>query len=79
MRPCRWSRGAGFPDHHRFSAAERAALLAEAERLGADLVTTEKDRVRLPADFPALTLPVSLAFADETPLDGSFGSAYGSG
>ncbi len=59
----------GFPDHHAFTAAERGALLADAERLGADLVTTEKDRVRLPADFPALALPVSLAFADEGPFD----------
>ena len=37
----------GFPDHHRFAAAEAAALVAEAERAGLTLVTTEKDFVRL--------------------------------
>lgn len=36
-----------FPDHHHFSDAEAAALLAEAENAGARLVTTEKDFVRL--------------------------------
>ena len=50
----------GFPDHHAFTAAERGVLLAEAERLGADLVTTEKDRVRLPRRFSGL-LPAGVA------------------
>ena len=36
-----------FADHHPFSEAEAAALLAEAEALGAVPVTTEKDRARL--------------------------------
>ncbi|MCJ2057594.1 tetraacyldisaccharide 4'-kinase [Methylobacterium sp. J-048] len=42
-----------FPDHHPYRAAELAALAAEADRLGAELVTTEKDAVRLPAAFAA--------------------------
>lgn len=37
----------GFPDHHRFTAEEAAALVAEAERASLALVTTEKDFVRL--------------------------------
>jgi tetraacyldisaccharide 4'-kinase len=37
-----------FPDHHRFSAAEIVVLRRDAERAGARLVTTAKDRVRLP-------------------------------
>jgi tetraacyldisaccharide 4'-kinase len=37
----------GFPDHHRFTAGEAAALVAEADRAGLTLVTTEKDFVRL--------------------------------
>jgi tetraacyldisaccharide 4'-kinase len=41
-----------YPDHHRFIAAEAAALLARADQDGLELVTTEKDFVRL-AD-PAL-------------------------
>ncbi len=53
-----------FPDHHPYGAGDLAALTAEAERLGADLVTTEKDAVRLPAGFGAQVLPVRLRFAD---------------
>jgi tetraacyldisaccharide 4'-kinase len=37
----------GFPDHHRFTAAQAAALVAEADRAGLSLVTTEKDFVRI--------------------------------
>ncbi len=37
-----------FPDHHRFAEAEIGRLRREAERAGADLVTTAKDWVRLP-------------------------------
>ena len=53
-----------FPDHHPYRDGELAALLAEAERLGAALITTEKDAVRLPsalADRVAV-LPVALVF-----------------
>ena len=38
-----------FADHHPYRPDEIAALRAEAARLGAALVTTEKDRVRLDA------------------------------
>ncbi|HEX4768837.1 MAG TPA: tetraacyldisaccharide 4'-kinase [Lichenihabitans sp.] len=58
-----------FPDHHPFREVDLARLLASARQASADLVTTEKDRVRLPADFPALTLPVSLDIEDPAPLD----------
>jgi len=52
----------GFADHHRFSPAELAALQGAAHASGSLLVTTEKDAMRLPADFPAwvLRLGVSL-------------------
>lgn len=55
-----------FPDHHPYRDADLARLAADAERLGADLVTTEKDAVRLPGAFAARVrvLPVRLAFAD---------------
>jgi tetraacyldisaccharide 4'-kinase len=36
-----------FPDHHLFSEQDAVQLLADATRLGAELVTTEKDLVRL--------------------------------
>ena len=62
-----------FPDHHLFTAQDRASMLAAAQTFGADLVTTEKDRVRLPADFPATALPVGLRFDDPDPLDALLG------
>lgn len=37
----------GFPDHHRYSAAELDRLRKQAKKLGAPLMTTEKDFVRL--------------------------------
>ena len=52
-----------FPDHHRYKTAELSELRTAAAREGASLLTTEKDRVRLPPDFPAEVLPVTLAFS----------------
>jgi tetraacyldisaccharide 4'-kinase len=58
-----------FPDHHAFTAAELAAVEAEARRLGADaLVTTAKDAVRLPeaaSGLPLLVLRLGLEVSDE--------------
>ncbi len=56
-----------FPDHHRFTAEEAAALEMEADSEGLALLTTEKDRARMTGD-PALhalatqvhVLPVTL-------------------
>lgn len=62
-----------FPDHHRFTAADRAALLAAAEAADAELVTTEKDRVRLPDAFPAAVLPIGLVFDDPETLTEKLG------
>jgi len=63
-----------FPDHHRFSAEEAAALIMRAEHDGLALLTTEKDRARM-AGEPLLAalaakthvLPVTLVVdkADE--------------
>ncbi|WP_027170735.1 tetraacyldisaccharide 4'-kinase [Methylobacterium sp. 10] len=59
-----------FPDHHPYRAADLAGLAAWADALGAMLVTTEKDMVRLPADFAAgvTALGVTLRFDDERSL-----------
>jgi tetraacyldisaccharide 4'-kinase len=56
-----------FPDHHRFTGEEAAALIMRAERDGLALLTTEKDRARMAGQplLAALTekthvLPVTL-------------------
>jgi len=61
-----------FPDHHPYTASDAAGLIAEADRAGLSLVTTEKDLVRLRgkralADLAARTraLPVTLAIEEE--------------
>ena len=61
-----------FPDHHRYSRNEAAALMAQAERDGLTLLTTEKDIARMAGD-PSLAalaaatraLPVTLLLGDE--------------
>jgi tetraacyldisaccharide 4'-kinase len=49
-----------FGDHHRFTASELAEVSRAAAALGASVVTTEKDRERLPRDFDAVTIETSL-------------------
>ena len=64
-----------FPDHHRYSAAEAAALVMDAERAGLTLLTTEKDRARMRGD-PALAalcaraqvLPVTMVVEEDDEL-----------
>jgi tetraacyldisaccharide 4'-kinase len=58
-------------DHQPLSSALMTRLELEAEALGAQLVTTEKDAVRLPASFRSrvLTLPVRLSFDDPGAID----------
>lgn len=61
-----------FKDHHPFTEREAARLLAEAERTGAELITTEKDLARLAGRGGALaalaarsrTLPIAVTFEE---------------
>ena len=45
-----------FPDHHRFSERELHEVSGRAASLGARVVTTEKDQVRLPGGFETWTV-----------------------
>ncbi len=60
-----------FPDHAPYDGAGLAVLAAGARAAGASLVTTEKDWIRLPADWrgKVVAWPVRARFEDEAALE----------
>jgi tetraacyldisaccharide 4'-kinase len=72
---------AAFADHHPYTEAELAELQRRAVRLDAELVTTEKDAVRLPPAWRAriAVLPVELAFVRPERLDALLDGVLGAG
>ena len=54
----------GFADHHSFRPTELAGLRASAVTARAELVTTEKDAMRLPADYPVSVVRLGVSVLD---------------
>ena len=61
----------GYPDHHKYSDEDLASLQALAREYKAQLITTEKDFVRLPAAMKQYVAvwPVRAVFETENQLD----------
>ncbi|KCV82279.1 tetraacyldisaccharide 4'-kinase [Actibacterium atlanticum] len=67
---CNVRKSEGLADHQPLTESLMKRLELEAQALGAQLVTTEKDAVRLSDEFrrKVLTVPVRLSIKDSTPL-----------
>ena len=63
---------ASFPDHHPYTKADFDRLVKLANDYKARLITTEKDRVRLPAEVRerVMAWPVKARFSNEGAVDG---------
>ncbi|MBU0800917.1 MAG: tetraacyldisaccharide 4'-kinase [Alphaproteobacteria bacterium] len=57
-----------YPDHHPYRTHDINELVALGRRLGATLITTEKDAMRVPHDFTPLVMPITLTYDDPAAL-----------
>jgi tetraacyldisaccharide 4'-kinase len=66
-------------DHQPLSDALMARMLREARMIGAQVVTTEKDAVRLPPSLRSqvMTVPVRLRLEDWGPVEAGFDRVIG--
>ncbi len=56
----------GFPDHHDYSAADLSRVVSLRDSTGAELIlTTEKDAVKLPAEFECTIIEADMKFIPE--------------
>ncbi|MBI2118053.1 MAG: tetraacyldisaccharide 4'-kinase [Elusimicrobia bacterium] len=53
-----------FPDHHYYNAIELKKMLELAKQNHCLLITTEKDAVKLPVDFPAAILKIKIKWSE---------------
>ena len=62
------TRRLSFADHHPYSQQDLAQIQEDAQRHGAEMITTQKDWMRLPAEWRARVtmLPVTVDMACET-------------
>lgn len=60
-----------FPDHYAFTAADIERLKREADKTGAQLITTSKDFMRIPSAYKKYVhaLPVTLVFEEREELE----------
>jgi tetraacyldisaccharide 4'-kinase len=60
----------GFPDHYQYTKTDLTQIKKEAEKLGLDIVTTEKDYYRIPENQRSgiIPIPVQIEWDDEASL-----------
>ncbi len=59
-----------FPDHHFYERTELLNLIDEAQKLGADIITTSKDMVKIPYDLQPQfkVLEIAIKWQDESAI-----------